>query len=74
MSIKSLIFAASLLAVSGCGRTHEVTMVHPETKATANCIAHGAGFIDRITAAAALDDCIKKHEAQGYVRQAAEGD
>ena len=72
MTVRLLIFAAILVAVSGCGRTQEVTMVHPQTKATANCIAHGAGFIDRMTAAAALDDCIKKYEAQGYVRQESE--
>lgn len=73
MSIKTLLLVALLLAVSGCGRTHEARMVHPTTKATANCTAHGAGFIDRITAAAAFDDCIKKYEAQGYVRQDEEG-
>lgn len=73
MSIKFFILVSSLLALGGCGRTHEARMVHPQTNATADCIAHGAGFIDRITATAELNDCIKKYEAQGYVRQEPEG-
>ena len=69
MWIMHLFLLTLVLAVSGCGRTHEAKMVHPQTKATADCIAHGAGFIDRITATAELNDCIKKYESQGYVRQ-----
>lgn len=72
MTLKVLIFAASLVAAGGCGRTLEATLVHPETKATANCTAHGAGFIDRMTATAQFNDCIEKWEAQGYVRQNSE--
>lgn len=72
MTVKPLIFAACLLFMSACGRFHEAKLVHPETGATANCTAHGAGFIDRMTATQAFDDCIKRYEAQGYVRQPTE--
>jgi len=73
MSMKTLIFVASLIAAGGCGVQQQVRLVHPQTKATAHCNAHGAGFTGRIIAASSLDSCIKDYEAKGYVRQDEEG-
>ena len=72
MRTKLLMCLVSLIGVSGCGVQQEVTLIHPTTKAEAHCSAHGAGFTGRIIAASELDDCIKKYEAQGYVRQESE--
>jgi len=72
MRTKLLVFIVLLVGMSGCGVQQEVTLVHPTTKASAQCNAHGAGFTGRMIAAAELDECIKKYEAQGYVRQGSE--
>lgn len=69
MYIKLWVSIGVLAGLSGCGVSQEVTLVNPTTKATAQCNAQGGGFAGRIIAASQLDDCIKKFEAQGYVRQ-----
>ena len=55
-----------LLTLFGCVSQQSVTLVHPQSGATARCGASASGVMSG-AAGGLVEDCRKQYESQGYV-------
>jgi hypothetical protein len=65
ISSKRIIFALSLLVISGCS-SQTVKMIQPDTGAVAECSGSSVGF-GPLFSESIVDNCARVYENRGYV-------
>lgn len=63
---KNSIIMIICILLSGCAKYHD-GLVHPETKASVNCVSEGWGWLGTPMAARNSNLCIERYSAAGYI-------